>query len=73
MCVVTFLGAHAPLEIAHVGLSVRNLLLRSMKQHHKLEITSYGPVWYHMVLYSPLWSLMELYGPIWSLKVPYGP
>ena len=70
---ILFLGAHAPLEIAHVCRSVRNLLLRSLKQHHKLEITGYGPVWSSMVPYGPIWSPMVPDGPLWSCMVTYGP
>ena len=82
--VICFLGVHAPLEIAHVCHSVRNWLIRSLKQHHKLEIISYivphGSEWSPMVpflvLYGPvghIWSHMILYVPIWSHMVLHGP
>ena len=76
-----FLGAHAPLEMAPVSLSVSQSQ-KSLKQH-KLEITRYGPEWSCMVPYGTAWSLMVtygplltcmvLFGPLWSSKVPYGP
>ena len=43
---VVFLGAHAPQQIAPVSQSQNRL-----KQHHKLEITGFGPVWFLMAPY----------------------
>ena len=59
-----FLGVHAPLEIAPVIESVSQSVSqsqKSLKQHHKLEITRFGPVWSRMVQYGPLWSPMAPY------------
>ena len=65
---LSFLGAHAPLEIAPVSLFVSES--HFFQPWH--EITRYGPVRYRMVLYGPLWSYKVPYGPIRSLMVQYG-
>ena len=65
----SFLGAHAPLEIAPMSESVCES--HFFQPWH--EITRYGPIRYVMVLYGPLWSYMVPYGPIWYRMVPYGP
>ena len=46
---------------------------KSLKEHHKLEITGYGPVWSHMVLYGLIWSRMVLNGTVLARMVQYGP
>ena len=62
---------------------------KSLKQHHKLEITSsnllftrgssmvpYGSLRSHLVLMIPygyIWSRMVPYAPLWSCMLPYGP
>ena len=48
---------------------------KSLKQHHKHEITGYYPVWSYMVPYRTVWSPIGPYGPVWShmvLLVPFG-
>ena len=55
-----FLGAHAPLEIAPVSLSVCESHFFQILH----EITRYDPVWSCMVPYGPLWSFMVPYAPV---------
>ena len=67
----SFLWVHAPLEITPVSEPV-SLSQKSLKQHHKLEIAGYGPVWSRMIPYGSLWSPLVPDGLLLSCLVLHG-